>query len=401
MKAMADPASGAQIGNGLRVLMITPQFRPLTGGYERAAERLSRELAREGHAVTVLAERRDRAWPAIEVNGRFMVRRLFCVFRAGLHMITSLPAYAAFILRHGAVFDVIHVHQYGQHAGLAVLLGRLRRTPVVLKMTSTSTEGISRLSGTTLRARLLATLHRRVDACIATTVSAAQEARRFRIPDERVHQVPNGLDTDQFMPVDGTTKAELRRQLGIPGGPVCLYVGRLSPAKDPEGLITAWAVVHDSVPEARLVIVGDGPLRDAVRARIRSLNLGGCVSLAGEQSEVTGWYQAADLFVLPSRYEGLSNSLLEAMSCGLPVVSTRVSGSVEIFEAADIGAIVPADDSAALALALTRLLQDEDGRRRCGECARTYAMREFSISSVTRRTVELYRQLLRAREPVR
>ena len=131
----------------LRVLMISPQFRPLVGGYERAAERLSAALAEVGLRVVVIAERRDRAWPAMECIDGYEVRRLSCSYRRHRHAVTSLLSFAGFLLRHGREFDVWHVHQYGFHAALAVALGKVLRRPVVLKLTSSGAMGIESAMG--------------------------------------------------------------------------------------------------------------------------------------------------------------------------------------------------------------------------------------------------------------
>jgi glycosyltransferase involved in cell wall biosynthesis len=114
----------------------------------------------------------------------------------------------------------------------------------------------------------------------------------------------------------------------------------------------------------------------------------------GEQSDVMSWYQVADVFVLSSHYEGLSNSLLEAMSCGLPVASTRVSGSEDIFADVDVGEIVVPGDAQAMALSLSRLLADPARRTECGIRARTYAKEKYSISSVAKNTSALYERLV-------
>src|SRR5262245_39695437 len=129
------------------VLMISPQFHPLVGGYERAAERLSAALADAGMRVVVITERRDPAWPAVEHTDGYEVRRLSCSYRRHRHVITSLISFAGFLLRQGREFDVWHLHQYGFHAALAVVLGKLLRRPVLLKLPSSNAMGIERAMG--------------------------------------------------------------------------------------------------------------------------------------------------------------------------------------------------------------------------------------------------------------
>jgi glycosyltransferase involved in cell wall biosynthesis len=174
-----------------------------------------------------------------------------------------------------------------------------------------------------------------------------------------------------------------------------LFCGRLSAEKNPDGLIQAWRSLHAENPDAELAIVGEGPLKDRISELARVPELGGSVSVVGSQEDVLPWYRAADLFVLPSHHEGLSNSLIEAMSCELPIVSTRVSGSSEIISRVDVGELVDVDDMDALAKAIGRMLRDPVRRQRCGKNARALVQEEFSIEAVAAATVALYQRLLR------
>ena len=122
--------------------MIAPQFRPLVGGYERAAERLAEELVSLGHEVTVIADCRDKCWPRMETTNGVTVRRLWCIYRTGLHLLTALLSHAAFLLLNGRRYDVFHIHQYGYHAAVTVVIGRLLRRPIILKITNTGAQGI-------------------------------------------------------------------------------------------------------------------------------------------------------------------------------------------------------------------------------------------------------------------
>jgi glycosyltransferase involved in cell wall biosynthesis len=250
----------------LGVLMIAPQFRPLVGGYERAAERLSEELTRMGHEVTVIADCRDKRWPRIETEKGFTLRRLWCIYRPGLHIFTALLSHAAFLLLHGRRYDVFHIHQYGHHAALTAVIGRLFRRPTILKITNTGAQGIEQALVQEQKAsRLLGSLHRKVDACIATTVEAQAEAARFGIPRERIRIIPNGIDTDFFKPCDLQGKAEIKRRLGLGRPLTVLYSGRLSSAKNAEGLIEVWNAIYRHVPNTELVLIGDGPLREMLK----------------------------------------------------------------------------------------------------------------------------------------
>src|SRR5262245_11065818 len=344
-------------GEPVRVLMLSPEFRPLVGGYERAAERLSVALAEAGMRVVVIAERRDPAWPAAEPIDGYEVRRLSCVYRRHLHAVTSLLAFAGFLFRHGREFDVWHVHTYGFHAALAVALGKVLRRPVLLKLTSSAAMGIERAMGSSIVGRILGFFHRRVSACLAVSEETRAEAIRFGIPIQRIHLIPNGVDGRQFHPVSPEERVDARRELGLDCERLVLYVGRLSPEKNPIGLLDAWTAIAPQVRNGALLgLVGDGPEWDEVSAAVEEPRLAGSVHLAGSRRDVVNWYRAADVYVIPSHREGLSNSMIEALASGLPVISTRVSGSSILLESPAAGFVVAVGDVGMLAGAMERLL---------------------------------------------
>jgi glycosyltransferase involved in cell wall biosynthesis len=375
--------------------MIAPQFRPLIGGYERAAERLCVALAERGFRVTVIAERRVRSWPVREIVQGYEVRRLPCLYRRRLHVVSSLLVFGIYMLLHGRRFQVLHVHQYGPHAALAVVLGKLLRRPVVLKLTSSAATGIEKALGKGIRGRLLSFLHRWVSACLAVSEETRTEAIQFGIPPERVHLIPNGVDPRSFRPASPKERADVRRALGLECQRLVLCVGRLSPEKNPLGLLEAWAAVDEAVREGSLLaLVGDGPLRATLTDSVAAKGLSESVQIVGERNDVACWMRAADLYVLASYTEGLSNTLLEAMASGLPVVSTRVSGSIETVEGAGAGLLVDVGRVDRLSEAMARMLTDTALRERMGQAGRALIEAKYSTDVVAQACLRLYRSLM-------
>jgi glycosyltransferase involved in cell wall biosynthesis len=374
--------------------MISPQFRPLVGGYERAAERLSLALADAGTRVLVIAERRDRRWPAVENIGGCEVRRLYCCYRRRVHVVTSLLSLACFLLRHGRAFNVWHVHQYGHHAAVAVAMGYFLHRPVVLKLTSSAAMGIETALGRGLAGWILHFLHRRVAACITTTDETRAEAIRFGIPLERIHLIPNGVDGAEFAPALPEERAAARGMLGLTCERLVLYVGRLSAEKDALTLLNAWAAVDSTLRKgALLALVGDGPDEDQIRVRAQTRDLAGSVHVAGARRDVAIWYRAADLYVICSRNEGLSNTMIEALASGLPVISTRVSGSSILVESPPAGLVVEVGDVESLATAIERLLADASMRKRLGKNARLAFEARFSLETLSKKMLLVYEKL--------
>lgn len=378
----------------LRVLMVSPQFRPIVGGYERAAERLAVELNNQGHAVTIVTERRDLSWLCNEQLDGVQVRRLWCVHRRHLHILSSLMSLSIFLILRGWAFQVWHVHQYGPHCIVPIVLGKFMRKPVVLKLTGSGAHGITKVAELLPLSWLTRRLIQRVDMVIATSKVTYEEACNFGIVPSRIARIPNGVDTVKYAPRSNEEKVMLRRGLGLHATGVVLFAGRLSSEKNPDGLLRAWHDVANRIPEKWLLIyLGDGPLRPRLAEMIDEWGMHDAVMLAGPRDDVERWMGAADLFVLPSHCEGLSNSLVEAMSSGVPVVSTRVSGSEEIFKESKIGVMVEPRDDASLADAITQMIIDAEERQRCGKSARAYAVARLSIQNVARQTGDLYKEL--------
>lgn len=375
--------------------MIAPQFRPIVGGYERAAERLCAALAERGFQVTVITERRVRSWPVREIVQGYEVRRLPCLYRRRLHVVSSLLVFGIYLLLDGRHFQVWHVHQYGPHAALAVVLGKLLGRPVVLKLTSSAAMGIEKALGEGIRGRLLSVLHRRVSACLVVSEETRTEAIHFGIPSGRVHLIPNGVDRRSFRPASPKDRAEARRTLGLKCQRLVLYVGRLSPEKNPLGLLEAWAGVDEAVREGSLLaLVGDGPLRATLADYVAAKGLSESVQIVGEQDDVACWMRAADLYVLASHLEGLSNTLLEAMASGLPVVSTRVSGSIEIVEEAGAGLLVDVGRMDQLSEAMARMLTDTALHEHIRQAGCALIQAKYSIDVVAQACLRLYRSLM-------
>lgn len=191
-----------------------------------------------------------------------------------------------------------------------------------------------------------------------------------------VIQIYNGVDSTPF--ANAPVRGNLRRELGLPDAALLVgTVGRLDPIKNQAGLIAAFAEVRRQIPHSHLIIVGDGPERSALE---KSRSDG--VHLTGMRSDVAEILTSLDLFVLPSLNEGISNTLLEAMAAGLPVVATAVGGSPELARHEENALLVAARDYPALTEAMTRYLFDSRLRGAHGNLSRKLIQEKFSISSM-------------------
>jgi glycosyltransferase involved in cell wall biosynthesis len=178
-----------------------------------------------------------------------------------------------------------------------------------------------------------------------------------------------------------------------PDVPLAVAVGRLIAQKDHATLLRAFALVHEALPEARLAILGSGPLEAETRALAAELGLADAVLLPG-RTDIRDWLERADAFVHSSRWEGFGIVLLEAMLAGLPIVATRVSAVPEVVVDGETGLLVEAGDHAGLARHLETLLSDRGRAAALGAAGRRRALTEFSVDRMANRTLALYDEVL-------
>jgi glycosyltransferase involved in cell wall biosynthesis len=380
------------------VLMICPVFRPAVGGTEIAAERLSIKLVQLGFKVTVVTERHDPSCSKSEEVEGVRIQRLSQLKLLGskVRIIFSYLQFSLFLLFNGRQFNVWHVHQHGVYAAISILLGRIVNRAVIMKVSSSGSNGLLSLNQTSRMSWILIPVLKRVNACVALTNETFQEVIQFGIPQERVFLVGNGIDTVKFCPTDRTDLDKHKTRQGLDTSRVALFVGRLVHEKNPLGLIQAWNIAVCRLPTSwKLVIVGDGPMRGVVEALIEELGLCETVRMVGAQTDVARWLQTADLFIVSSNVEGLSNACLEAMSCGVPIISTRVSGAAETIERSNCGCLVDVGNMNQLADALANLANKPDSLVILGARGRELIEKKYSINAIADRFSNLYLSLSR------
>lgn len=287
---------------------------------------------------------------------------------------------------------VVHSRNWG--AIEAVFAARLARVPVVIH--SEHGYELDMLAGLPLRRRLF----RRAAYALADavfTVSAdlrAYHARQVWIPPSRIRVLANGVDSDRFAPPSGT-KAAIRASLGLPVNAFLVgSVGRLVPIKGHAALLDAAEILIQRGVDLSVVLVGDGSELERLRTRAAaSPALSTRVHFLGASKNVAGALQAMDAFALPSISEGMSNTLLEAMSAGLPVVATRVGGNSELVADNVAGLLVSVGNVPELAGCLERLAANPELRRDLGAAARARVLAGYRLDSMLDRYRNLYKEL--------
>jgi sugar transferase (PEP-CTERM/EpsH1 system associated) len=227
-------------------------------------------------------------------------------------------------------------------------------------------------------------------------VCVSDDLRRWlveevRVLPSKVTTIHNGVSLARF---GQAGRLESRVRLGLPAeAPIIGTVGRLDPVKDQAGLIRAFATVRATHPEVLLVIAGDGPCRSDLQQVARTLGQADRVRLLGIRDDIPAVMAALDIFALPSLGEGISNTVLEAMATGLPVIATRVGGNSELVEDGVSGVLVSCQDHGALATAMVAYVRDSELRRRHGGAGRERATRHFSLERMVQTYSDLYASL--------
>ncbi|HEX7079092.1 MAG TPA: glycosyltransferase [Candidatus Eisenbacteria bacterium] len=231
-----------------------------------------------------------------------------------------------------------------------------------------------------------------IDAIAAISNGVREALIRSGVDPGRIRVVPSGVDLTPFAAPFDRERARERHGMGR-DDVIAIHVAALAPHKSQTTLLEAAAVARGRVPALRIWIVGEGPLRSALEAEHRALDLGDSVRFLGFREDVIELLRAADLFVISSYLEGLGTSILDAMAAGLAVVGTRVGGIPEAVRDGESGLLVPPRDPAALADALVSLALDPARRARMGARGRELA-RGHSAERTEALTRALYEEAL-------
>lgn len=222
--------------------------------------------------------------------------------------------------------------------------------------------------------------------------------KKIGVPSQSITRIVNGVDTQKFCP-DHDSRSWLRNTAGVPQDSLVIgNVGRMQSVKDPLNLVRAFASLLRAQPDLRknlrLVMVGNGPLREDVEGMVRKETISDLVWFPGESDEVAKLLQGFDVFVLPSKNEGISNTILEAMATKLPIVATNVGGTSDIVAAERNGILVAKENPQELSNALARYIADDHLRANHGDQSRALAESQFSIRTMVERYLGVYREVM-------
>lgn len=376
----------------LRVAMIIHSYHPRVGGAEQQLMAIAPLLQARSVDVHILT-RRYPGLAAYEMVNGVPVHRLSI---PGPKPVASLSfTVAALPLLRKLRPNVIHAYDMRSPATTAIAAKRLLNVPVAVKvLRGGAMSDFAALRSMPFGARRLASFVKQIDAFVTISQEIEAELDAYNVPSSRRHFIPNGVDTTRFAPLAPDEKRTLRTRLGLLDVPTVIFTGRLAPEKRVQHLLAVWPTVRKHYPDATLLLLGAGPEEAMLRQQASP-----GVQFLGLQQDVTPYLQAADVFVLPSATEGLSNALLEALATGLPALVTAVGGAPDVIEHQRHGWLIGPDDVPALEAALLTLLGDPELRARLSANGRERIVQEYALSVTADRLRTMYDTLMRPAMP--
>jgi len=420
-----------------RIYIAITTFLPAVGGAEKQAFAQAHNLRKRGYETTIITFRHQSAWPKSEVMEGVPVIRVagkMLIDRWKLPRLMQKLAYLVAMLvmawslwRDRRRYDVLHVYQLTFLAVLIALVCRLTGKPLIIAVRSAGSGGVTKFQNqATLLAgpldptapwlqvdgrlqingrvyvasdlemlarmgkpvlQLTRFLLQRAHAVIVVLSSRMKKSLaeyHFDLPD--IQLIPNGVDVARFQPASAGTSLDERAQ-------VVVCITGLRYEKGIDVLLQAWHLVHKQAPQARLIIVGRGSLQNQLESMAEALGIADSIKFTGLQNDIPAQLHQGSLAVLPSRWEGMPNAVMEAMACGLPCVSTRVSGSEDIIQHGVNGLLVEPEDYHGMAQALLTLLRNPALTEKYGRAARETIEKDYSLEQVMDRYVELYQSV--------
>lgn len=386
----------------MRVCVIAPLYHPALGGLGRQAMLLSERLSEEGVAVFVIARRMKDMPPAvysktIKVHRAWSIKpHIFTYERVELRNILislsfCISCTTLLILRRKD-YDLVHFHGATLPLFFTLPFLKCMGKKVIAKVAAAK---IGTEAGS-LKGRyyglgnfLIRFLHF-MDGFIATSGEINDGLLLDGFSSKKIYRIPNFIDLKQLSGPKDKNKALLKKNLGLEDKPMVLFTGRFISRKGINYLLEAWKQVVNRFSHVSLVLLGDGPLLADMKEMSLELNIEDSVKFCGQVSNVEKYLYAADIYALPSLQEGMPNALLEAMSCGLPSVATRIGGVVDIIKDGKNGILVDPGNTDEIACALVKLLENKKSANSLGFEALQTIQEDYSLDKIVKRYVELY-----------
>ncbi|MDQ3816842.1 MAG: glycosyltransferase family 4 protein [Acidobacteriota bacterium] len=382
----------------ISVCMLITNIDSPTGGIQNQSRRLLRGLKERG-VSTYVCTRNYFNLSREEVRDGALIHRSPVVGWSvpALNSIIYLIDSLIWLVRNRRHYNVIHCWQAFGSAMVGLLAKKLLGKPVLIRLTLSGETGevshVKRMPLARLRLRLL----RGTDRWVALTTEMKSEIQSLEVEPERIQVIHNSAILPEEAAFQPRVRERHRRSLGVEFEQVAVFTGRLSEEKGVDTLLRAWRLLEPDLPGAHLLLLGEGGAFRNVESELRSLTahlrLESVVHFLGHVGNVGDYLLASDLFVLPTKAEGMSNSLVEAMAAGTAIVTTDIPANRDLVEDEVNALLVPPGDVEKLAAALKRVLTTPPLAERIAREARKRAEQDLSVDVMTSKYLALYSSL--------
>jgi glycosyltransferase involved in cell wall biosynthesis len=296
-------------------------------------------------------------------------------------------------------FDIIHASGATYRNSGVGIVGKLlgKKSLTIVSMAHNDLYHIGR----TRIGKVQSFLLDHVDRYVSLSRQITDEIRSLSLDQAKAVEIPQGVNTERFRPANAHERAQLRGTLTLPERPIALYAGVFDTRKNVEWLVHTWIKHRRLFADWCLLLVGptsrderDKGLREKLRAVVQQEGMERDIHFSDFSPRLQDYYRAADLFILPSQNEGLPNVVLEAMSCGLPCIVTRISGTDDLINHGDSGMLFAVNDQQSFIDGITPLISSQERRKKMGDLATTKIRTRFSSEISAERYLKLYQSML-------
>jgi len=385
----------------LSVLMVTGVYYPEVNGAANQCRQLVRALKRKVNFMVLATTRNPNLPLQCQVDG-IDVFRIFLGRKSVFKSIFSIPNFILYFLSNRNEFQIVHLHGFSNKSMILVSLAKIFRKKVVILLTSVGHDDHRSMKN---RGLLANWFFSKADLYVGLSPRFHRFFESMESKENNFRLIPNGVDTSRFRPVTDGEKRIIRDQLGLPAEmKLILFVGHFSREKCPDILLSSWnRYVAGTFPGTGIIFIGstnpdhyevDADIIEEVKKLAKPYQ-DKRIFFIERTYEIEKYYKVSDLFVLPSLREGLPNALLEAMSCGLPVITSRLEGITDWVITDDInGLLIEPGIRDELGRAIKRLLNDDVFSQSLGRGARRTVLERFSKKRITQEYIELYGNLI-------
>ena len=316
-----------------------------------------------------------------------------------LNLITSLSfclSTALMLFRKRKEYDIVHFHGASLFLILNILMLKLYRKGVFAKVAGVK---LGREAGAlqgkySLVGRAATRMLRKVDCFIATSARIEEGLLNDGYDKKKIFRIPNFIDRNIFYPSNQQSETQIKKEIGLTPKKIVIYTGRLDESKGVHILLEAWEKIIKDFNDIFLIILGGGYLGEKLKEQCCVLGIEKNVKFCGIVNNVRDYLITSDVFVLPSFREGFPNSVLEAMACGLPVISTKIGGIVDVIKDGDNGILVEPGNVNQLADAMKKLISNDEYALALGKNALKKIRENYDINGIVKRYIKLYTRYL-------